>query len=54
MLKLVVFSITLYSMSCLRIPKKIIKVIKKGMRKFFWHGNQDKDKIPLLVWDKIC
>lgn len=47
-------AIPLYYMSCLRIPKKIIKVIEKGMRKFFWNDNQDKEKIHLLAWDKIC
>lgn len=24
------------------------------MRKFLWNGSEDKDKIPLLAWDKVC
>lgn len=24
------------------------------MRKFFWNGTQEKDKNPLLAWDKVC
>ncbi|XP_057863868.1 uncharacterized mitochondrial protein AtMg00310-like [Cryptomeria japonica] len=24
------------------------------MRKFFWNGANEQEKIPLLAWDKIC
>lgn len=54
MLKSVKSAIPLFSMSCLKILEKINNVTEKGMRKFFWNGNQEKDKIPLLAWEKIC
>lgn len=24
------------------------------MRKFFWNGSNDQQRIPLVAWDKIC
>lgn len=54
MLKSVVSSILVFSMICLQIPKKLIKVIGQRMRKFFWNGAIEQDKVPLLACDKIC
>lgn len=50
----VIYVITLYSMMCVQIQTKIATLIEKKMRKLFWNGNQDQDKILLLAWDKIC
>lgn len=41
-------------MMCLKIPQKILKVIDKKMRKLFWNGARDHDKIPLFDWEQIC
>lgn len=53
MLKSVNFAIPIFSMMCLRIPTKIIRVVEQKMKKFFWNGSHDRDKIPFLSWDKI-
>lgn len=54
MLKSVISAIPIFSMMCLRIPKKVVNVIGKRMRNCFWNGSQCQDKIPLLAWDEIC
>ena len=41
-------------MMCLNIPTKFIQCVEKKMRKLFWNGSQESDKIPLLSWDKMC
>ena len=54
MLKLVISVVSIFSMMCLDIPKKVIKVIGQKMRKFFGNGSNKGDKIPLLAWERIC
>lgn len=54
MLKSVVSTVPIFSMMCLKIPKKVINSVEKKMRKFFWSGAGKDKKWPLLKWEKIC
>lgn len=54
MLKSIVSAIPVFSMMCLRIPKKMVKVKGQRMQNVFWNGANEQDKIPLLAWDMIC
>lgn len=54
LLKAVPSSLPIFSMTTLKIPEKVINYINKGMRKFLWNDKEANDKIPLVVWDKVC
>ncbi|XP_059070802.1 uncharacterized protein LOC131860408 [Cryptomeria japonica] len=53
-LKLVLSALPIYSMTALKIPKKVISYINRGMKKFLWNGKETTYKIPLVAWDKVC
>lgn len=47
-------AISIYAMSCIRIPKSLCDDISRYMAKFWWGSNQQRKKIHWLVWDKMC
>ena len=54
MLKTVVSAVPIFSMMCLKIPKKVINLVERQMKKFSWSGAGEREKWPLLKWEKIC
>lgn len=54
MVKIVLVAILVYSMSCLKILEGIVEQLNQIMRKFFWNGPEETNRVPLLAWDKIC
>lgn len=46
--KSVVSAVPIFSMMCLKIPKKVIDLVERQMRKFFWSGAGEEKKWPLL------
>jgi hypothetical protein len=52
--KLVVSVVPIFSMMCLKILKKVINLVERQMRKFFWSGAREEKKWPLLKWEKTC
>ena len=54
MLQVVITAMPVFAMMCLEIPKKVIRTLERKMRKFFWNGANEENKIPLLAWEKIC
>lgn len=54
LLKSVLSAMPIYSMMCFKVLEKIARSINQFMRKLFWNGKSEKDKIPLVAWDKVC
>lgn len=40
-------------MSCLKLPQTICNVIEKSIRRFYWRGNQAKNKIHWIGLDTL-
>lgn len=47
-------SIPTYTMQTLKIPKKICSNIDKLNRNFLWGQKEDKNRIHLVKWKKVC
>lgn len=54
MLKMVLSTILIYFMACLKLPASIEDSIVQLMRRFFWSGTGESQKFPLMAWEKIC
>lgn len=54
MLQTVLSAMPVFAMMCLDIPKKVVRIMVRKMRIFFWNGANEENKIPLLAWEKIC
>ena len=54
MVNLVLQAMSVYLFSILSAPKAIIKEIRSIQRKFLWVGREDKAKLSLVSWEKIC
>lgn len=52
MLQTMITTMPVFAMMCLEIPKKVIRILERKMRKFFWNGANEENKIPLLSWEK--
>ena len=44
----------MYALSLFRILGKFVDAIDKIQRKFLWSGIEDKKRMSLIAWDKIC
>ena len=53
-IKAVLAAIPSYQMSCSYLPKHINSKLESKMRNFFWKGLEDKKKVALISWNKIC
>uniref|UniRef100_A0A803P2R8 Uncharacterized protein n=1 Tax=Cannabis sativa TaxID=3483 RepID=A0A803P2R8_CANSA len=54
LIKAVVQAIHSYSMSCFRLPKKLIKNLHILAANFWWGDNKDNKKLHWSTWDKLC
>lgn len=53
MIKAVVQSVLVYSMSVFKLPVGLCKDIEAMIRKFWW-GNGDRRKIHWVKWSSLC
>lgn len=47
-------SMQIYWASIFILPKPITHKVKQICRDFLWNGLNDKNRIPLVAWDKMC
>ncbi|WMV25245.1 hypothetical protein MTR67_018630 [Solanum verrucosum] len=50
----VLFSIHNFWGSVFILPKSILKEVDKIYRNYIWGSNEEKRKVPLVAWEKIC
>lgn len=50
MLKYVISTLPIYMMSCLPLSVGNNKSLNRVMKDFFWKGNSDQKKFPLMKW----
>ncbi|KAK9733301.1 hypothetical protein RND81_04G058600 [Saponaria officinalis] len=54
LIKAVTQSISTYLMSLFHIPEGVIDEIHAAMAKFWWDSTEERKKIHLLRWEKLC
>ncbi|GLJ31641.1 hypothetical protein SUGI_0635650 [Cryptomeria japonica] len=54
MLRFVISSFPIYLLSCLPLSKWMNSKPIQLMRKLFWQGNEEKKKMEMISWKKIC
>lgn len=54
LVKVVLESLPVYSLSLAKIPKSILNNIRRRMFSFLWTGEKIKEGIPLISWKKIA
>lgn len=54
LIKAVLSAMPIYQLSCMDLPASKMKEITSHIRTFFWQGLEDKARISLISWDKIC
>ncbi|EOY00968.1 Uncharacterized protein TCM_010873 [Theobroma cacao] len=54
LLKSILTSMPVFYMSLFQVPHKVKNELKKLQRKFLWGGDDQKRKIHLVKWDKVC
>ncbi|XP_059076311.1 uncharacterized protein LOC131875706 [Cryptomeria japonica] len=54
MVQSVLSAISIYNMSCFRMPSSIRRNLDSLLRKFIWEGAKDVKRIPLISWDTMC
>lgn len=54
LLKSTLKSIPLYVINLFRIPAKFVEAIEKIQRTFLWTGVEEKKRMNLIAWDKVC
>ncbi|GAU50480.1 hypothetical protein TSUD_409650 [Trifolium subterraneum] len=54
LVKSVIQSMTIYSISIYSWPSSILKSIEAWIRNFIWSGNIDQRKLVTVAWKKIC
>lgn len=54
LIKAVLSAMAIYQLSCMDLPASKRKEITSHIRTFFWQGLEDKARLPLIAWDKIC
>lgn len=52
MIESVLSVLFVYTISCLKIPKATEEESIKIMRRFFWNGTKDQNKVFLIAWEK--
>lgn len=53
-IKAVIQAIPTYTMSCLKLPKSLIKELEVLTRKFWWGYDGDIRKVNWVNWKKLC
>ncbi|KAJ0497883.1 hypothetical protein HanOQP8_Chr13g0484851 [Helianthus annuus] len=54
LLKAVMEALPSYYFSLFKAPGAIIKKLEAKRRNFFWGGNEDKNKLNWVKWNKVC
>jgi hypothetical protein len=54
LLKSVLTSLPVYTLSFFRAPSGIISSIESIVTKFFWGGGEDRRKIAWVRWRDVC
>lgn len=54
LVKSVVNSLPLYTVSSYRIPDYVCKMLDAKARNFLWTGDGEKGKLPCISWTKVC
>ncbi|EOY21945.1 Uncharacterized protein TCM_014115 [Theobroma cacao] len=54
LLKSVLTSMPVFFMSLFQVPHKVKNELEKLQRRFLWGGDDQKRKIHLVKWDKVC
>ena len=54
LIKVVIQAIPIYTMSCFKILKCLIKVLEVLIRKFWWGYNDATKKVHWVSWERLC
>lgn len=54
LLKSVEMVLSVYAMSCFKLPQETCKKITSAMTKFWWSSGKNKKKISWVAWKKLC
>ena len=54
LIKLVIQAIPTYTMSCFKLPKRLIKELEILIQKFCWGYSGDNRKVHWVKWGKLC
>lgn len=54
LIKIVLVAMPIYLLSCIPLPKGAYKKLTQTIRDLYWNDIEDKNKIKLISWDKIC
>lgn len=54
MIQSVIQALLVHLMSYPKIPKTVSHSLEKGVRKFYWGGNQINKKMHWVNWDILC
>ena len=44
----------MYTMSCFKLPKGLVKELETIIRKFWWGYNGDQRKVHWVKWERLC
>lgn len=50
----VIQSMMMYSISLYSWPTSLLKQVEQKIRNFIWSGDQDKRKLVMVSWTKLC
>ncbi|XP_059067465.1 uncharacterized protein LOC131858288 [Cryptomeria japonica] len=54
LVKSVLVVVPIYQLSCFNLPQSKKEILNRHLRSFFWQGAEEKKRISLMAWDKIC
>ena len=54
LIKAVIQAIPIYTMSCFKLPKGLIKELETLIRKFWWGYIGDSKKVHWVKWERLC
>ena len=54
LLKSVALALPIYAMSCFKLPEDVCAKLTSAMVEFWWSFGNNKKKIPLVAWQKLC
>ena len=54
LIKSVLSSIPIYSLSCFKCPMSVVRRIEKIQRDFLWNDSVDRRKFHLVKWETVC
>lgn len=54
LLKATLQNLPIYALSLFKTPRNFAEAIERIQKKFLFSGVEDKNRIPLISWNKIC